>query len=323
MLHARVMRPPAVGARLSVSTRAPSVTCRRRASCASRLPRRRRRGRVDCARRPRAEAVEDEAALPARRGSADWARGPVRRARSAGLAGKPCDLVPAAPRRSPPPTSGRSRHTARSARRAPSPTSGPTAPRIWTASQGTHRFRNTFAPLLRSAAREGAPHLPRRRGLLRHERPRGRRRRCGHPVADSWAAGPGAMDAARRTRPEPKGPPQLLDLAGVVDGNGRVLDWRTEMWLPEAAKGLPTFRCWRRCGLAWSAAGAFDRARFAEWRSALCGRQLEVVVHWLKDAPLRPPTSAHPARSPTRSRSRASRTPPWSARPAGQRRMRC
>ena len=38
---------------------------------------------------------------------------------------------------------------------------------------------------------------------------------------------------------DPKGPPQLLDLAGAVDGDGRILDWRTEMWLPEATKGLP------------------------------------------------------------------------------------
>ena len=38
---------------------------------------------------------------------------------------------------------------------------------------------------------------------------------------------------------DPKGPPQLLDLAGAVDADGRILDWRTEMWVPETTSGLP------------------------------------------------------------------------------------
>ena len=38
---------------------------------------------------------------------------------------------------------------------------------------------------------------------------------------------------------DPKGPPQLLDISGAVGPEGHILDWRTEMWLPEITRGLP------------------------------------------------------------------------------------
>ena len=88
---------------------------------------------------------------------------------------------------------------------------------------------------------------------------------------------------------DPKGPPQLLDLAGVVDGDGRVLDWRTEMWLPEATKGLPNIPL-----LAPAAAGLGQPQGLATGLISQNGdppyavNSLNVAVHWLKDAPLRP-----------------------------------
>src|SRR5260370_1115913 len=38
---------------------------------------------------------------------------------------------------------------------------------------------------------------------------------------------------------DPKGPPQLLDISGAIDPTGRILAWRTEMWLPQTTRGLP------------------------------------------------------------------------------------
>ena len=38
---------------------------------------------------------------------------------------------------------------------------------------------------------------------------------------------------------DPKGPPQLLDLAGALGGDGLICAWRTEQWLPAATTGLP------------------------------------------------------------------------------------
>ena len=151
--------------------------------------------------------------------------------------------------------------------------SGRTTPRIWTASQGTHRYRNTFAQFLR---------LPPDKVRLIYLDGAGCYGMNGHEDAAADAA----MLSQAVGRPvrvqwmrhdehgwDPKGPPQLLDLAGVVDGDGRVLDWRTEMWLPEATKGLPEHSAARaRCGRARSAAGACDRSDLTERRPALCGR---------------------------------------------------
>src|SRR5215475_6974603 len=33
---------------------------------------------------------------------------------------------------------------------------------------------------------------------------------------------------------DPKGPPQLITISGAVAPDGRILDWRTELWIPKA-----------------------------------------------------------------------------------------
>ena len=38
---------------------------------------------------------------------------------------------------------------------------------------------------------------------------------------------------------DPKGPPQLIDLAGAIDAQGNLLDWHTDLWLPQSTPGLP------------------------------------------------------------------------------------
>jgi nicotinate dehydrogenase subunit B len=94
---------------------------------------------------------------------------------------------------------------------------------------------------------------------------------------------------------DPKGPPQLLDVSGAVGADGRILTWRTEMWLPKMTRGLPDIPL-----LAPAAAGLDDVRGLQPgfiWQNAdppYAAENVEVLVHWLKDAPLRPA----PIRSP-------------------------
>ena len=133
--------------------------------------------------------------------------------------------------------SGRSRRTAPSARRARWRMSARTTP-VWTASQATHRsaYVREICP---APPGQGARDLPRRRGLLWHERPRGRRRRSRAPVQDGRPAGPanGAgttnMAGTRRVR-------RSCSISPVTSmENGRVHAWQTEMWVPGATKRPP------------------------------------------------------------------------------------
>ncbi len=71
---------------------------------------------------------------------------------------------------------------------------------IWTASQGTHGNQNTFAQFLGLPTRESTADLSRRLRLLWHERSRRRRRRRRDPLSRGGAPGASAMDTRGRTR---------------------------------------------------------------------------------------------------------------------------
>src|SRR5262249_51469354 len=111
---------------------------------------------------------------------------------------------------------------------------------IWTASQGTHRYRHAFAKFLdlpvqavRLIYLDGAGCY----GMNGHEDAAADAallsKEVGRPVRVQWMR-------EDEHGWDPKGPPQLLELAGTVDADGRILDWLTQMWIPEATKGLPT-----------------------------------------------------------------------------------
>jgi nicotinate dehydrogenase subunit B len=166
---------------------------------------------------------------------------------------------------------------------------------VWTASQGTHGNQKTFARFLglplekvRLIYIEGAGCY----GMNGHEDAAADAailsRAVGRPVRVQWTR-------EDELGWDPKGPPQLLDLSGAIDGSGRILDWKSEMWIPQTTRGMPDIPL-----LAPAAAG-LDNVRGmqpglisqnADPPYAAGG--VQVVAHWLKDTPLRPA----PIRSP-------------------------
>jgi nicotinate dehydrogenase subunit B len=165
---------------------------------------------------------------------------------------------------------------------------------VWTASQGTHGNRATFARFLglppdkvRLIYLEGSGCY----GMNGHEDAAADAavisRAVGQPVRVQWSR-------EDELGWDPKGPPQLLDISGAV-GDGRILDWRTEMWLPRATRGLPDIP------LLGPHAAGLDQVHginpglvSQNGDPPYAADNVQVVVHWLKDAPLRPA----PLRSP-------------------------
>jgi CO/xanthine dehydrogenase Mo-binding subunit len=166
---------------------------------------------------------------------------------------------------------------------------------VWTASQGTHGNRNTFAKFLG---------LPRDKVRLIYVDGAGCYGMNGHEDAAAEAAilsravgRPVRVQWSREDEHgwDPKGPPQLLDIAGSVSADGRILDWRTEMWIPRTTANLPNIPL-----LAVEAAGleqvpgVSPGAISQNADPPYAAESIQVIAHWLKDAPLR----AAPIRSP-------------------------
>ncbi len=166
---------------------------------------------------------------------------------------------------------------------------------IWTASQGTHDNQTTFARFLR---------LPKDKVRLIYLEGSGCYGMNGHEDAAADAAilsqaigRPVRVQWSRADEHgwDPKGPPQLLDLTGVVGADGHILDWRTDMWIPQTTRGLLNIPL-----LGPQAAGLDNIVGLNTGLISQNGDppyaadHIEVIVHWLKDAPLRPA----PLRSP-------------------------
>jgi len=166
---------------------------------------------------------------------------------------------------------------------------------VWTASQGTHGNRITFARFLglpkekvRLIYLEGSGCF----GMNGHEDAAADAailsRAVGRPVRVQWSR-------EDELGFDPKGPPQLIDIFGAIDAEGRILDWRTELWLPRATPGLPNIP------LLGPEAAGLDQVRglnagliAQNADPPYAAGSIQVIAHWLKDAPLRPA----PIRSP-------------------------
>ena len=166
---------------------------------------------------------------------------------------------------------------------------------IWTASQGIHDNQATFARFLglpkdkvRLIYIEGSGCY----GMNGHEDAAADAailsQAVGRPVRVQWSR-------ADEHGWDPKGPPQLLDIMGVVGADGQILDWRTDMWIPQTTRGLLNIPL-----LGPQAAGLDNIVGLNTGLISQNGDppyaadHIQVVVHWLKEAPLRPA----PLRSP-------------------------
>ena len=160
---------------------------------------------------------------------------------------------------------------------------------IWSASQATHRFRETIAKALA---------LPKDAVRVVYLDGSGCYGMNGHDDAAADAAllsksvqRPVRVQWSRADEHgwDPKAPPQLLALEGALTRDGSIDAWRTEMWIPKATASLPHMPL-----LAFDAAGIVQTPGITTGLISQNGDppyavpHQEVLVHWLKDAPLRP-----------------------------------
>jgi CO/xanthine dehydrogenase Mo-binding subunit len=159
---------------------------------------------------------------------------------------------------------------------------------VWTASQNVHGFQGTCARMLgveRARVRviymdgagsygaNGADDAAAEAALLS--------KTVGRPVRVQWSR----QDEHGL---DPKGPAQLLDLRAAVDKDGEVAAWETQAWLPIATANLPNIPL-----LAVDAAGLPQtpgRATGLIYQNVdppYAMPNLNAVVHWIEDAPLR------------------------------------
>jgi nicotinate dehydrogenase subunit B len=160
---------------------------------------------------------------------------------------------------------------------------------IWTASQATHRFRNVYARMLglppesvRLIYVDGAGCY----GMNGHDDAAADAalvsKAVGKPVRVQWMR-------ADEHGWDPKGPPQLLALEGALAGDGSIAAWRSEMWVPRATANLPNVPLLgpQDAGIVQTpglSTGLISQNADPPYAVA----NVDVLVHWLKDSPLRP-----------------------------------
>jgi CO/xanthine dehydrogenase Mo-binding subunit len=159
---------------------------------------------------------------------------------------------------------------------------------VWSASQNVHGLQNTFARVLGverdrvrviymdgsgSYGANGADDAAAEATLLSRE--------VGRPVRVQWSR-------QEEHGLDPKGPAQLLELRAAVDKDGELAAWETQAWLPISTANLPNIPL-----LAVDAAGlpqTQGRATGLIYQNVdppYAMPNLNAVVHWVADAPLR------------------------------------
>jgi nicotinate dehydrogenase subunit B len=156
---------------------------------------------------------------------------------------------------------------------------------VWCASQGTHGVRGNLARVFGlppekvrviflegagSYGTNGTDHVAADAFLLS--------KTVGQPVRVQWM---------RHDEHgwDPKGPQQLLDVRAGLDAAGRIVAWETEMWVPNAAPGA-------RALLAADAAripqehGTGSGAITQNGDPPYAADHVRVVAHWIKETPL-------------------------------------
>jgi CO/xanthine dehydrogenase Mo-binding subunit len=86
---------------------------------------------------------------------------------------------------------------------------------------------------------------------------------------------------------DPKGPQQLLDLRAGLDEAGRIKAWQTEMWIPANHRGARLLLAATEAGLTQD--GGRDSAGiFENGGPAYDAAHVRVLGHWMRDTPLDP-----------------------------------
>lgn len=86
---------------------------------------------------------------------------------------------------------------------------------------------------------------------------------------------------------DPKGPQQLLDLRAGVDESGRLVAWDTQMWIPTNRRGARILLAAQSAGIAQDG-GRDAAAVFENGDPAYPVDHVRVLAHWMRDTPLNP-----------------------------------
>ena len=156
---------------------------------------------------------------------------------------------------------------------------------IWSSSQGTHGLRANLSKVFGlspekvrvvfldgsgSYGTNGGDHVAADAVLLS--------KTIGQPVRVQWSR-------QDETGWDPKGPQQLLDVQAGLDASGRIVAWDTQMWLPNQAPGPRALLAAEAAGLTQDhgqGAGAITQNGDPPYEAD----SVRVLVHWLKETPL-------------------------------------
>jgi nicotinate dehydrogenase subunit B len=88
---------------------------------------------------------------------------------------------------------------------------------------------------------------------------------------------------------DPKGPPQLLDVRAALDTSGNITAWETEAWLPENTPNLPARPMWGfvAAGIPQPVGLSVAQVQGNVYPSYDLPN-MTATVHWLKTTPLKP-----------------------------------
>ncbi|MGE5792617.1 MAG: molybdopterin cofactor-binding domain-containing protein [Bacteroidota bacterium] len=166
---------------------------------------------------------------------------------------------------------------------------------VWTASQATHTLRRQLARMLDMAdlnvrciylegsgcyGRNGHEDAAADAALVAKE--------IGKPVRVQWSR-------ADEHGWDPKGPPTLLDFRGAVDAAGNIVAWESELWAPDRAKPFAVTL------VAADLAGmpkddAFPGNIHQALAIPYAVPNLKATAHWLAETPFRPSWIRTPGR---------------------------
>jgi CO/xanthine dehydrogenase Mo-binding subunit len=156
---------------------------------------------------------------------------------------------------------------------------------IWSSSQGSHGLRNNLSRVFSlnparvrvvfldgsgSYGTNGGDHAAADAALIS--------KTIGQPVRVQWSR-------QDETGWDPKGPQQLIDIHGGVDASGRIVGWDTHMWLPAQGQGGRALLAADEAGIAQEhgqGAGAITQNGDPPYTAD----NVRVLVHWVKEVPL-------------------------------------